>query len=79
MDRRARPTIRTAQPGQVATLAVEVVRQDAPETTRQPWRVLCTDGTGFMELVYFGRPPPRPLVPGAKLVVSGKLEASATA
>jgi len=74
MDRRARPTIRTAQPGQVATLAVEVVRQDAPETTRQPWRVLCTDGTGFMELVYFGRPPPRPLVPGAKLIVSGKLD-----
>ncbi len=74
LDRRARPTIRTAQPGQVATLAVEVVRQDAPETARQPWRVTCTDGTGFMELVYFGRPPPRPLLPGAKLVVSGKLE-----
>jgi len=74
MDRRSRPTIRTAQPGQVATLAVEVVRQDAPETPRQPWRVVCTDGTGFMELVYFGRPPPRPLLPGTKLVVSGKLE-----
>ncbi len=74
MDRRSRPTIRTAQPGQVATLAVEVVRQDSPETPRQPWRVVCTDGTGFMELVYFGRPPPRPLLPGAKLVVSGKLE-----
>jgi len=74
MDRRSRPTIRTAQPGQVATLAVEVVRQDAPETPRQPWRVICTDGTGFMELVYFGRPPPRPLLPGARLVVSGKLE-----
>jgi len=74
MDRRSRPTIRSAQPGQVATLAVEVVRQDAPETPRQPWRVVCTDGTGLMELVYFGRPPPRPLLPGAKLVVSGKLE-----
>jgi len=74
LDRRSRPTIRTAQPGQVATLAVEVVRQDAPETPRQPWRVVCTDGTGFMKLVYFGRPPPRPLLPGAKLVVSGKLE-----
>jgi len=74
MDRRSRPTIRSAQPGQVATVAVEVVRQDSPETPRQPWRVVCTDGTGFMELVYFGRPPPRPLRPGAKLVVSGKLE-----
>ncbi len=74
MDRRSRPTIRTARPGEVATLAVEVVRQDAPDTARQPWRVVCTDGTGFLELVYFGRPPPRPLVPGAKLVISGKLE-----
>ncbi len=74
MDRRSRPTIRTARPGEVATLAVEVVRQDAPDTARQPWRVVCTDGTGFMELVYFGRPPPRPLLPGAKLVISGKLE-----
>ena len=29
-DRRARPTIRDAQPGQIATLAVEVVRHERP-------------------------------------------------
>ncbi len=74
MDRRDRPAIRDAVPGTVATLAVEVVRQDSPDNARQPWRITCGDGTGFMELVYFGRPPPRAIQPGARLVVSGKLE-----
>ena len=74
MDRRGRPTIRDALPGTVATLAVEVVRQDAPDSARHPWRITCGDGTGFMELVYFGRPPPKAIVPGARLVVSGKLD-----
>ena len=75
MDRRGRPAIRDAVPGTVATLAVEVVRQETPDNARQPWRITCGDGTGFMELVYFGRPPPRAIQPGARLVVSGKLEA----
>ena len=74
MDRRGRPTIRDALPGTVATLAVEVVRQDTPDSARHPWRITCGDGTGFMELVYFGRPPPKAIVPGARLVISGKLD-----
>ena len=74
MDRRGRPTIRDALPGTVATLAVEVVRQDTPDSARHPWRITCGDGTGFMELVYFGRPPPKAIVPGARLLVSGKLD-----
>ena len=74
LDRRDRPTIRSALPGHVATLAVEVVRKDAPDSSRHPWRITCGDGTGFMELVYFGRQPPRAIVPGAKLVISGRLD-----
>ena len=74
MDRRGRPTIRDALPGTVATLAVEVVRQDTPDSARHPWRITYGDGTGFMELVYFGRPPPKAIVPGARLVISGKLD-----
>lgn len=74
MDRRGRPTIRDALPGTVATLTVEVVRQDTPDSARHPWRITCGDGTGFMELVYFGRPPPKAIVPGARLLVSGKLD-----
>ena len=74
IDRRHQPTIKTALPGQVATLAVEVVKQESPASARHPWRVLVTDGTGFMELTYWGKPPPRVLAPGAELIVSGKLD-----
>ena len=44
LDRRQRPTIAQARPGQVVTLAVEVVRHEPPANARQPWRVVVTDG-----------------------------------
>lgn len=74
VDRRARPTIRGALKGQVATLAVEVVRHEAPQTPKQPWRVVVTDGTGFAELVFFKPARAQALVAGARLLVSGKFE-----
>ncbi len=77
LDRRARPTIRAAQPGTVATLTVEVVRHDPPATPRQPWRVVVTDGTGFAELVFFKPARAQSLQPGTRLIVSGKLESFA--
>ena len=39
VDRRHRPTIANARPGEVATLAIEVVRHEKPANQRQPWRV----------------------------------------
>ena len=74
LDRAPRPTIARAQPGQVATLAVEVVRIEPPANARQPWRVVVTDGTGFAELVFFKFTRERQMPLGAKLLVSGKLE-----
>jgi ATP-dependent DNA helicase RecG len=74
VDRRARPTIKGAVPGQVATLAVEVVRHEQPANPRQPWRVIVTDGTAFAELVFFKPARAQALVAGAKLLVSGKLD-----
>ena len=79
-DRRARPTIAQAQPGTIATLAVEVVRHEPPANPRQPWRVVVKDASGFADLVFFvahekavaKRQEQMP--PGCKLVVSGKLE-----
>lgn len=53
LDRRQRVTIAQARPGQLATLAVEVVRHEKPNNPRQPWRVVVTDGAGFAELVFF--------------------------
>ncbi len=82
LDRRARPTLKQAlqgvrpwaKPGQVATLAIEVVRHEPPANPRQPYRVVVTDGTGFAELVFFHFTRAELMAPGAKLLVSGKLE-----
>jgi ATP-dependent DNA helicase RecG len=74
VDRRPRPTIAAARPGVVATLEVEVVRYDEPANPRQPWRIVVKDATGFAELVFFRFTRAREMPPGAKLVVSGKLE-----
>ncbi len=75
IDRRARPSLREAEAGQVATLALEVIRHEPPGGARQPWRVIVGDGSGFGELVFF-RPAPRitQLVPGTRLLVSGRIE-----
>ncbi|MBV9654794.1 MAG: ATP-dependent DNA helicase RecG [Acetobacteraceae bacterium] len=74
IDRRARPTIANARPGTVATLAVEVLRHQAPLNARQPWRLIVTDGTGTAELVFFRFTRQAQMAPGTKLIVSGKLE-----
>ncbi|HEY0185009.1 MAG TPA: ATP-dependent DNA helicase RecG [Rhodopila sp.] len=75
LDRSARPTIRTAKPGSVATLAVEVVRHERPATSRQPWRIVVKDDTGTAELVFFRFTRETQMLPGTKLLVSGKLDA----
>ena len=78
LDRRARPTLKqalqSAKSGQVATLSIEVVRHEPPSNSRQPWRIVVTDGTGFAELVFFHFTRADLMAPGAKLLVSGRLE-----
>ena len=75
LDRSAKPTIRDAIPGTVATLAVEVVRHERPATSRQPWRIIVKDDTGTAELVFFKFTREAQMPAGAKLLVSGKLDA----
>jgi ATP-dependent DNA helicase RecG len=74
VDRRQRPSIAQARPGQVVTLAVDVVRIEAPANQRQPWRVVAADGTGAVDLVFFKFQRERQMPIGAKLLVSGRLE-----
>lgn len=74
LDRRSRPTIREAKPGLVATLAVEVVRHERPANSRQPWRIVVKDDTGTADLVFFKFTREAQMPPGAKLLVSGKLD-----
>ena len=74
VDRRASPRrLADARPGQVVTVEVQVVQVE-PGTGRHPWRVRCTDGTAGLHLVYFHQRPPRHATPGARLLVSGKLD-----
>jgi ATP-dependent DNA helicase RecG len=55
IDRRARPKLRDAQPGQVVTVAVTIDkhRPSPPHRSRVPYRILAHDDTGDLTLTYF--------------------------
>ena len=74
LDRRERSTIKSAVPGTIATIEVEVIRIEPPGTPRQPTRVIVSDPTGFAELLYFQRFPANKLPVGGKFLVSGKFD-----
>ena len=76
VDRRASPPIRALEPDRIATIAVRVEAHQ-PGHGRRPYRVLCTDNTGTLTLVYFnvkGDQLARLLPIGAERVVSGRVE-----
>ncbi len=75
LDRRATPKIRDAKAGMLATLRVEVVRHEPPARKGQPHRVVVGDETGFAEVVLFHAARLVQFPPGARLLVSGRLEA----
>ena len=76
IDRRASPPIRALERDQIATVTVHVAAHQ-PGHGRRPYRVLCTDNTGTLTLVYFnvrGDQLARLLPIGAERVVSGRVE-----
>ena len=76
IDRRASPPIRALEPDRIATIAVRVEAHQ-PGFGRRPYRVLCTDDTGTLTLVYFnvkGDQLARLFPIGAERVVSGRVE-----
>lgn len=78
VDRRARPTIATAPLNQVATLAVTVEAHRPGRGPRQPYRVVVSDGTGDMHLIYFkaeGDWLTKLLPVGSERLISGRVEA----
>lgn len=81
VDRSRQPKIATAQPGHIATLTVRVDAHQPPPRSRLPYKVICSDETGHMELVFFN---PREdylkgaLPPGETRIVSGQVTAFGT-
>ena len=76
IDRRSSPSIRQLRADQIATLTVRVEAHQ-PGFGRRPYRVMCTDGTGVLTLVYFnvkGDQLARLLPIGAERIVSGRVE-----
>src|SRR5258707_7811770 len=54
IDRRYRPKLIAAEPGRIATVIVNVLdHKPAVRGRRLPYRVLTTDDTAAMEVVYF--------------------------
>jgi ATP-dependent DNA helicase RecG len=77
-DRRAQPTIAAAQQGQLVTLTVRVKKHHAPpRNSRAPYRVICEDDTGDMELIFFHAERSyieRNLAIGETRILSGRVE-----
>jgi ATP-dependent DNA helicase RecG len=77
VDRRARPTIATAPVNQVATIAVTVDAHRPGRSPKQPYRVVVSDGTGEMHLIYFKAEGDwlQKLLPlGSTRLISGRVE-----
>ena len=77
IDRRNAPLIAAAKGGEVATITVKVGRHAVPHSSRQPYRVWCSDDSGDLCLAFFnGREDylKRLLPTSETRVVSGKVE-----
>ena len=77
IDRRYAPKIGEAEPGRIATITVEVGQHRPAKTRRLPYKVVCSDATGFMTLVFFHAREDylRRILPEGEIrVVSGTVE-----
>jgi len=77
IDRRYRPTISEATPGSIVTIEITVVEHRPSANRRMPYRVVCSDPTGELTLVFFNARADwlqKQLPEGEKRLISGKLE-----
>ncbi|MSO54848.1 MAG: ATP-dependent DNA helicase RecG [Rhodospirillales bacterium] len=77
IDRRYATTIADAEPGRIATITVTIGRHKPGYGRRQPYKVVASDPTGSMSLVFFNARPDylnKMLPEGQVRVVSGRLE-----
>lgn len=77
IDRRYAPKIAEAQPGSIATMTVTIDQHIAPKSRRLPYKVICSDETGSLTLVFFHAHADyltKLLPEGEERVVSGTIE-----
>jgi len=77
VDRSHQPKIEDAIFGELATLDVVVERHEPSKIKRLPYRVICSDETGFITLIFFHARPDyliKTLPEGERRLVSGRVE-----
>ena len=77
IDRRFSPAIASAPDKSIVTIAVEIDSHIPSPNRRIPYRVVCHDGTGALDLVFFNARPDylETVLPvGEERVVSGRVE-----
>ena len=78
IDRRYRPKLIAAEPGRIVTVTVNVLDHiPAVRGRKAPYRVLTTDDTAAMEIVFFTPHEEhirKMLPPGSRRIVSGRLD-----
>lgn len=77
IDRSLRPKIAETEIGSLATLEVTVDKHDPPPVKRLPYRVICSDETGYITLVFFHARPDyiaRSLPEGSRRIISGRID-----
>ncbi|MDA9639560.1 ATP-dependent DNA helicase RecG [SAR116 cluster bacterium] len=78
IDRSARPPLSNITDASIATFDVLVVKHDkTPPGTRRPWRVICENETGDLDIIFFHVRDDyvsRMLPAGERRIVSGRVE-----
>ena len=77
IDRRFAPKIVEAIPGAIATITVTIDAHQPPRIPRLPYKVLCSDETGELDLVFFHARADyleKMLPVGQERIISGKIE-----
>lgn len=79
LDRSHRPAVGATSDGEYATLTLTVDSHEPPPSGRgrTPYKILCSDGTGFIRLIFFRARQDwleKQLPEGATRMVSGKVE-----
>ena len=77
IDRTYCPKLINARPNVICTIKVKIIEHSAPKTRKQPYRVICNDGTDDIALIFFKAYPDsiqKNLPVGSERIISGKLE-----
>ncbi|MCQ2914949.1 MAG: ATP-dependent DNA helicase RecG [Alphaproteobacteria bacterium] len=76
IDRRLKLSVKAAGNNMIATLNIKAIKHIKPATLKSPWKVICQDNTGQINIVFFhafGNYPEKQLPLSEERLISGKI------